>query len=76
VEYWAHPVVRDGEVQGAVVTFIDVSERKRAEEQRKLLINELNHRVKNTLATVQSVVTQTLRNASSGKQAQADVQPA
>jgi PAS domain S-box-containing protein len=41
----------------------DITERKRAEEQRTLLINELNHRVKNTLATVQSIASQTLRNA-------------
>ena len=39
----------------------DITERKRADEQRQLLINELNHRVKNTLATVQSLVMQTLR---------------
>lgn len=32
-----------------------------AEEQRVLLLNELNHRIKNTLATVQSIVEQTLR---------------
>ena len=32
-----------------------------AEEQRTLLLNELNHRIKNTLATVQSVTEQTLR---------------
>jgi PAS domain S-box-containing protein len=41
----------------------DVSERKRAEEHQRLLINELNHRVKNTLATVQSIATQTLRGS-------------
>jgi PAS domain S-box-containing protein len=41
----------------------DITERKRAEEHQRLLINELNHRVKNTLATVQSIVFQTLRNA-------------
>ena len=35
---------------------------QQAEEQRTLLINELNHRVKNTLATVQSLAMQTLRN--------------
>jgi PAS domain S-box-containing protein len=38
----------------------DVTERKRAEEQQRLLINELNHRVKNTLAIVQSIGRQTL----------------
>ena len=44
-------------------TGIDVTARKRSEEHRELLINELNHRVKNTLATVQSFAHQTLRNA-------------
>ncbi|KQV58848.1 MULTISPECIES: sensor histidine kinase [unclassified Caulobacter] len=41
----------------------DVTDRRRAEELQRLLVNELNHRVKNTLATVQSVAGQTLRNA-------------
>ncbi|WP_246263453.1 sensor histidine kinase [Caulobacter soli] len=40
---------------------LDVTERKRAEERQKLLVNELNHRVKNTLVSVQSIATQTLR---------------
>jgi PAS domain S-box-containing protein len=39
----------------------DVTERKRAEERQRLLMNELNHRVKNTLAVVQSITHQTLR---------------
>jgi PAS domain S-box-containing protein len=38
---------------------IDVTELRQAEERRQLLINELNHRVKNTLATVQSIASQT-----------------
>jgi two-component sensor histidine kinase len=41
----------------------DVTERKRAEERRALLVNELNHRVKNTLAVVQSLAAQTARGA-------------
>ena len=41
----------------------DITDRMQAEEQRTLLIHELNHRVKNTLATVQSIASQTLRNA-------------
>jgi two-component sensor histidine kinase/GAF domain-containing protein len=40
---------------------LDVTERKRAEERQKLLVNELNHRVKNTLVSVQSIASQTLR---------------
>lgn len=43
---------------------LDVTERKRSEERQMLLLNELNHRVKNTLATVQSLALQTLRNSS------------
>ena len=43
-------------------TNTDITERLKADEQRVLLINELNHRVKNTLATVQSLAMQTLRN--------------
>ena len=44
--------------------FQDVTARKQAEEQQRLLLDELNHRVKNTLATVQSIAAQTLRTTS------------
>jgi len=44
---------------------LDITERKRAEERQKLLVNELNHRVKNSLATVQSIAAQTLRSSAS-----------
>jgi len=40
-------------------TVRDVTKRRRAEEQRRLLVNELDHRVKNTLATIQSIARQT-----------------
>ena len=43
----------------------DVTERKRAEAQQRRLLAELNHRVKNTLAAVQSVAAQTARQAES-----------
>ncbi|NIX76372.1 sensor histidine kinase [Microvirga terricola] len=49
--------------KGLSVYFRDITERKRVEAHRELLLNELNHRVKNTLATVQSIAIQTLRNA-------------
>jgi PAS domain S-box-containing protein len=39
----------------------DVTERRRAEEQLRLVAGELNHRVKNSLAAVQSIAAQTLR---------------
>ena len=38
--------------------FVDITERKKAEQQRQLLLAELNHRVKNTLATVISIAQQ------------------
>ena len=41
----------------------DLTELKRAEEQQRLLLNELNHRVKNTLATIHAITAQTMRNA-------------
>lgn len=42
---------------------LDITERKRSEDRRQLLINELNHRVKNTLASVQAIARQTLRTS-------------
>jgi two-component sensor histidine kinase len=39
-----------------------VRERQAGDERQRLLINELNHRVKNTLAVVQSIAQQTLRS--------------
>jgi PAS domain S-box-containing protein len=55
--------VRDayGTVIGASKVARDITERKRAEELQRLLLGELNHRVKNTLATVQSIANQTVR---------------
>jgi len=50
----------DGRVTKTLSAALDIDERKRAEERRTLLINELNHRVKNTLASVQSIARQTL----------------
>lgn len=31
-EYWSHPIKREGEIVGSVVTFVDITERKKAEE--------------------------------------------
>jgi PAS domain S-box-containing protein len=46
---------------GVAIHFLDISERKKAEKQRELLVNELNHRVKNTLAVVQGLAQQTFK---------------
>jgi PAS domain S-box-containing protein len=51
-----------GRFRGHVGIAADITDLREAEDRQKLLINELNHRVKNTLAIVQSVVRQTLRD--------------
>lgn len=50
---------------------LDITDRKRIEEHRDLLAKELAHRVKNTLATVQSVIRHTLRTSASLEEAEA-----
>lgn len=50
-----------GRLVGAVNMLVDITERKRAEEQQALLVRELHHRVKNTLATVQAIMGSTAR---------------
>ncbi len=69
VEYRVRPIVRNGEITGAVCTFVDVTERKNANVHQELLNRELGHRVKNTLAIAQAIVGQTLRNSSTPQEA-------
>lgn len=45
-------------------TVCDITERKNIEERQRILNDELGHRLKNTLALVQAITRQTLRNAS------------
>jgi PAS domain S-box-containing protein len=46
---------------GLAISFSDITERHRAESLRQLLVNELNHRVKNTLALVQGLAAQSFK---------------
>ena len=55
----------DGRPHRVVGVNIDVTERKLAEQQQRALIAELDHRVKNVLATVSAVAAQTLDASSS-----------
>ncbi|HEX2380881.1 MAG TPA: PAS domain S-box protein [Methyloceanibacter sp.] len=50
----------DGRIIGASKIARDITERKRAQERQKLLVNEMQHRIKNSLATIQAIATQTL----------------
>ena len=55
----------DGSPQRIIGVNIDITERKRAEEQQRVLVAELDHRVKNVLATVSAVAGQTLETSKS-----------
>jgi len=75
VEWLITPLCNpDGGVAHWISVQRDVTARRRAEEHQQLLIHELNHRVKNTLATVQSIAAQTLRNAASPQQAKVSLE--
>jgi PAS domain S-box-containing protein len=68
-EFWAGLFicpVRDegGDIVQYFASFVDLTRHKDEEARSSMLINELNHRVKNTLATVQAIVWQALRTGS------------
>jgi two-component system CheB/CheR fusion protein len=50
-------------VDGTIVTFVDVTTIVNAEQHQRVLVDELNHRVKNMLTVVISMATQTMRRA-------------
>ena len=64
VELGCNPIIINGKTM-AIAALVDVSERKRADTQRELLLAELNHRVKNTLAVVLGLAHQTFRDKES-----------
>ncbi len=55
----------DNAVDGSLITFVDVTSMVVAEQHQKLLVDELNHRVKNMLAVVISLTTNTVRRSAS-----------
>jgi PAS domain S-box-containing protein len=74
--FWSNSLImplrgEDGAVIGFLKILRDRTDQRRAAEQQETLINELNHRVKNTLATVQSIASQTLRTAATPEDARA-----
>lgn len=62
----------DGTIGGVFVQGMDRTEAVRTQMRQRLLLDELNHRVKNTLATVQSIASQTFRAARSLEAGRAD----
>jgi len=66
------PVIDGGLVRKWVGVCIDIHSRKQADEQLRLMVHELNHRVKNNLASVQAIAAQTLRESKGFAEAKAD----
>ena len=63
VAFTASPILQDGSrMVGTIVEVRSIAAEKEAEQRRRLLVNELNQRVKNTLAVVQGIAAQTLRS--------------
>jgi PAS domain S-box-containing protein len=58
-----HVLDKKGRLVQRFVSFHDLTKHKEEEERLRLLLDELNHRTQNTLATVQSIAVQTLRGA-------------
>jgi PAS domain S-box-containing protein len=59
----AEPLLDDkGRITGLTVAALDISARKAAEDRQRLLTAELDHRVRNTLAAIQSLVTLSARS--------------
>ena len=51
----------DGNIVGAINMLVDISERKQAETQQQVLLSELNHRVKNNMQMLQSLLSSASR---------------
>jgi two-component sensor histidine kinase len=69
--FLAHPTLLHdpaGKLMGAVNMLIDISDRKLGEDRQRVLMDELNHRVKNTLASVQSLAAHSLRGGDGPRQ--------
>ena len=54
---------QNGRLVGAVNMLIDISERKRAEAEQAMLVREVHHRVRNTLAIAQAIVGSTAKTS-------------
>lgn len=65
----------DGNIIGAINMLVDISQRKEAETQQRILLNELNHRVKNNMQMLQSLLSASARQSKS-EEARATLQEA
>src|ERR1700730_2787014 len=60
VSIYVNPVRDGGEVVQHFASFVDLTKHKQEKDRLRFLLDELNHRTQNTLATVQAIAVQTL----------------
>ncbi|KPH05049.1 PAS domain S-box protein (plasmid) [Rhizobium acidisoli] len=63
----------DGELEGFLKILRDRTEQRENEERQRVLMHELSHRIKNTLAVVQAITNQSFRSASSMEEAEKSI---
>ncbi|WP_245277949.1 HWE histidine kinase domain-containing protein [Rhizobium leguminosarum] len=63
----------DGELEGFLKILRDRTEQRENEQRQRVLMHELSHRIKNTLAVVQAIISQSFRSAGSMKDAEQSI---
>ncbi|OWV73803.1 regulator [Rhizobium sp. R339] len=63
----------DGELEGFLKILRDRTEQRESEERQRVLMHELSHRIKNTLAVVQAITNQSFRSAASMEEAERSI---
>jgi PAS domain S-box-containing protein len=71
IDGWFHNALTVIDADRIGVAYRNITEQKTNEVRRQLLVNELNHRVKNSLAIVQAIARQTFRSKASAPDVQA-----
>ena len=52
VEYWSSPLINDGQLVGTIVTFIDITERKRIDKMKSEFISTVSHELRTPLTSI------------------------
>jgi PAS domain S-box-containing protein len=56
VEYWAYPMMRDGKMLGAVVTFLDITERRENERMKNEFVSIVSHELRTPLTSIRGAL--------------------
>jgi PAS domain S-box-containing protein len=55
-EYWSHPIRRDGELVGAVVTFFDITKRRAVERMKNEFVSMVSHELRTPLTSIRGAL--------------------